>query len=133
MLRSTERLLGIAKQMSSLPCAPKIQVFGSMAELKENPVDIDVFVDMSDIPFTSSDQCREFFDLIRLAHRNYGYVDPFIRFSDALVVRNDEASGWMKANNRRAIEKNMASQAKPLADVIRHYSRRLEAESAPSP
>lgn len=119
--------------MSKLPYATKIRVFGSMAEGKDTPGDIDVFVDMSEIRYTNSDQCREFFDLIRLANRNYGYVDPFIQFSDSLVVRNDQATGWMRARNKVAMKKSMNAQARPLDEVIRHYSRMLETEQDPFP
>lgn len=133
MNRSTEILLGIAKSMSKLPYATKIRVFGSMAEGKDTPGDIDVFVDMSSTPYTDSQQCYEFFDLIRLANRNYGYVDPFIQFADGLVVRNDEATGWVMARNKIAMKKSMNVQAKPLDEVIRHYSSMLEADQHPSP
>jgi len=133
MSNTNQKLLGIAKSMSRLPYADKIMVFGSMANGADRPGDIDVFVDLSDTPFTNSDQCREFFDLIRFANRNYGYVDPFIRFSDDLVVRNDAATGWMTAKNKREIKKNMEAQAKPLGEVIRHYTRLLESEESPSP
>lgn len=133
MSNSNQKLLAIAKAMSRLPYADKIMVFGSMAAGAEQPGDIDVFVDLPDTPFTDSEQCREFFDLIGLANRNYGYVDPFIRFADDLVVRNDAATGWTTAKNKREIKKNMTAQAKPLGDVIRHYSRMLESEASPSP
>lgn len=133
MSNSNQKLLGIAKAMSRLPYADKIKVFGSMAEGSARPGDIDVFVDLPDTPFTDSEQCREFFDLIRLANRNYGYVDPFVRFADNLVVRNDAATGWMTAKNKREIRKNMTVQAKPLGEVIKHYTRLLESEESPSP
>lgn len=132
-MSSNEKLLGIAKAMSRLPYADKIMVFGSMAEGSTAPGDIDVFVDLPDTPYTDSEQCREFFDLIRLANRNYGYVDPFIRFGDDLVVRNDAATGWMTAKNKREIRKNMTAQAKPLSEVIKHYARQLEHEDTMSP
>lgn len=133
MSNSNQKLLTIAKAISKLPYADKIMVFGSMAEGSAQPGDIDVFVDLADTPFTNSEQCREFFDLIKLANRNYGYVDPFIRFKDDLVVRNDQATGWTTAKNKREIKKNMTAQGKPLSEVIRHYSRMLESEVSPSP
>jgi predicted nucleotidyltransferase len=132
MSAQNQKLLAIARAMSRLPYAERIMVFGSMAEGSETPGDIDVFVDLSETPYTDSLQCREFFDLIRLANKHYGYVDPFIRFADDLVVRNDAATGWVTAKNKRGITKNMLAQAKPLKDVIRHYAKALETDESPA-
>lgn len=118
-----ERLASIAKRMSTLPFADRIKVFGSMARESETPGDIDVFVDLSDHPYVDFKQCDEFFALIRIANKNYGLVDPFLRFSNQLLVRNDESTGWQQSKNVRAIKKNMDAEARPIAEVTAIYAK----------
>lgn len=118
-----ERLASIAKRMTTLPYADRLKVFGSMARGSETPGDIDVFVDLSDQPYVDFRQCDEFFALIRIAHKNYGLVDPFLRFKDALLVRNDQATGWQSSKNVRAIKKNMDVEARPIAEISALYSK----------
>lgn len=118
-----ERLASIAKRMSTLPYADRIKVFGSMARGSDAPGDIDVFVDLSDQPYVDFRQCDEFFSLIRMAHKNYGLVDPFLRFKDALLVRNDQSTGWQQSKNVRAIKKNMDVESMSIAEVSALYSK----------
>jgi predicted nucleotidyltransferase len=118
-----ERLASIAKRMSTLPYADRIKVFGSMARGSDAPGDIDVFVDLSDQPYVDFRQCDEFFALIRIAHKNYALVDPFLRFKDALLVRNDQSTGWQQSKNVRAIKKNMDVEARSIAEVSALYSK----------
>jgi predicted nucleotidyltransferase len=134
MINFNQKLLGIAKAMARLPYADKIKVFGSMAEGSLQPGDIDVFVDLSDTALTDDSQYQQFSELIKLARRNYGFVDPFLRFKNTLIVRNDTASGWTRASNARAMRQNMDEQAKPLKEVIAHYSQfAAEVDETPSP
>jgi hypothetical protein len=134
MVNQNKKLLDIAKAMARLPYADKIKVFGSMAVSSAQPGDIDVFVDLSDTSLTDDRQYQEFSGLMKLARLNYGYVDPFLWFKNTLIVRNDTASGWTKASNARAMRQNMDEQAKPLSEVIAHYSKLVpEVDEAPSP
>ncbi|WP_274644776.1 hypothetical protein [Pseudomonas serbica] len=134
MINYNQKLLGVAKSMTRLPYADKIKVFGSMAEGSLQPGDIDVFVDLSDTALTDDRQYQEFSELIKLARRNYGFVDPFLRFKNTLIVRNDTASGWIRASNARAMRQNMDEHAKSLSEVIAHYSQLVpEADEIPSP
>lgn len=134
MIDNNKKLLGLAKAMARLPYADKIKVFGSMAAGSSLPGDIDVFVDLSDTALTDDRQYQEFSGLMKLARLNYGYVDPFLRFKNTLIVRNDTATGWTRASNSRAMRQNMDEQAKPLSEVIAHYSQLIpEADEEPSP
>jgi hypothetical protein len=109
--------------MSTLPYADRIKVFGSMARESEAPGDIDVFVDLTDREFVDDRQCAEFIALMRLANRNYGLVDPFLRFKNGLIVRNDQATNWTSAKNARAICKNMDAEARPISEISALYSK----------
>lgn len=134
MINYNQQLLGMAKAMARLPYADKIKVFGSMAAGSSLPGDIDVFVDLSDTILTDDRQYMEFSGLLKLARLNYGSVDPFLRFRNTLIVRNDTATGWTRASNARAMRQNMDEQAKPLSEVIAHYSQLVtEVDDAPSP
>lgn len=134
MINYNQQLLGMAKAMARLPYADKIIVFGSMAAGSSLPGDIDVFVDLSDTDLTDERQYQQFSGLIKLARLNYGYVDPFLRFKNTLIVRNDTATGWTRASNARAMCQNMDEQAKPLSEVIAHYNQLVpEVDDAPSP
>ncbi|WP_338923882.1 hypothetical protein V0M98_37360 (plasmid) [Pseudomonas silesiensis] len=134
MINYNQQLLGMAKAMARLPYADKIKVFGSMAAGSSLPGDIDVFVDLSDTDLTDERQYQQFSGLMKLARLNYGYVDPFLRFKNTLIVRNDTATGWTRASNARAMRQNMDEQAKSLSEVIAHYNQLVpEVYDAPSP
>lgn len=134
MINYSQKLLGLAKAMARLPYADKIKVFGSMAAGSPLPGDIDVFVDLQGTDLTDDRQYLEFSELMKLARLNYGAVDPFLRFKNTLIVRNDTASGWKRASNARALRQNMDEQAKPLSEVIAHYSQfAAEVDETPSP
>jgi hypothetical protein len=94
-----------------------------MARESETPGDIDVFVDLTDREFIDDRQCAEFIELLRLANRNYGLVDPFLRFRNALIVRNDQATNWASAKNARAICKNMDAEARSISDISDIYAK----------
>lgn len=132
-----ERLASIAKRMTTLPFADRIKVFGSMARGSEAPGDIDVFVDLSDQPYVDFRQCDEFFALIRIANKNYGLVDPFLRFKNQLLVRNDESKGWQASKNVREIKKNMDLEARPITEInalyAKYIKRVMDTDSSPFP
>lgn len=122
-MNQNEKLGSIARRMSALPYADRIKVFGSMAKESETPGDIDVFVDLTDREFVDDRQCAEFIALLRLANRNYGLVDPFLRFKNALIVRNDQATNWTSARNARSICKSMDVEARSITEISALYAK----------
>jgi hypothetical protein len=121
---SNSKLLSIANAIACLPYAEQVRVFGSMAAGSLSPGDIDLFVDCKDVSFTDDRQLSQFSGLLRISRSNYGWVDPFIQFKNTLLVRNDQATGWVRAANARSIKTDMSAHGIPLAEIIRLYSDR---------
>lgn len=94
-----------------------VNVFGSLIRGKDNPFDIDCFLDLGDVEFKSDDQLKPFVPLLRIAQKHYGSVDPFIIFSNRLIVRSDCARGWVLARNRAELTAAMRAEGVPLQGV----------------
>lgn len=110
------RLSLVASELLDLPYADKIMVFGSYASDKEEPADIDVFLDLRG---HGQIDPGTYNGLLRIAVRHYGWLDPFLRTDAGLLVRSDEARHWVRASNAAAIGKNMDLQARPLNECLR--------------
>lgn len=90
-----------------------LMVFGSAVEGKKSPADIDCFIDLRHVPF-SNELLGRYAPLLHLARVHYGSIDPFIVFADALIVRNDHASGWKHASHARKLVANMVATGVPI-------------------
>lgn len=97
----------------------RMTVFGSAAQGKARPKDIDLMVNYHDFRGSAyvPDQIQGANLLLALARKYYGLFDPFIRVGPYLYTRNDAATGWITARNVRGIEKGVKTDGKPIADV----------------
>lgn len=121
------RIIAIAESLMRLPYSRRMMVFGSMAAHKENPGDIDIFLDCRGTAGSAADkrdQLSGYAELIRISRKHYGSVDPFLIFDDCLLVRNDLATGWVRARNAKSLLKQMEKHGKQLASVVDHYVQR---------
>jgi predicted nucleotidyltransferase len=118
-----ERLL---RHLSGKPYADKITVFGSVARVGSAPRDLDVVLDLG----PGSDPYN-YMDLLALARKFYGSFDPFIRAGRILYARNDEATGWIRAKQARAIQYRQVSgrMGKPLQQV---YAKVTQGQNSPT-
>lgn len=96
-----QRFHALVTSLKQSPLATKIKIFGSAASKKENPGDIDLFVDLR------GGEMKDARHLLHLAAKFYGMLDPFvlieIRGRAQLITRNDEANGWQIARNTKAL------------------------------
>ena len=84
----------------------RIKIFGSVADGKSNPGDIDLMVDFSDYNGSTIFPPNECSILLSLARKYYGDIDIFVKVQNTLYCRNDYASGWELANHAKKIWKN---------------------------
>lgn len=115
-----EKIVKLLDALTKLPAAANIVVFGSVAKMAEQPGDLDVALVTSCADWG---EAREQYgatiaSLRRLAAQNYGWLDPFIVSRGRLVVRNDEATGWMLAKNSAAIQKQIIAGGVPLLALV---------------
>lgn len=111
-------------EISKLPSAGRIVVFGSVAKQSDNPRDIDVALILNEFnDFQKSMRIDEHkgtaIGLLKLASQNYGWLDPFIVTEPMLTVRNDRANGWMAAKNAKAIKASIRKDGIPLFRFMR--------------
>lgn len=116
-----QHLLGLIEQLQALPYADQLRVFGSMASGSLNPGDLDVVLDCTGTRYTDFSQLKAYAHLIKIARAHYGLFDPFIRFDNGLLVRNDMATGWVSSKGARALWANMKQQGRTLAEVVQTY------------
>lgn len=122
MTSSAHPIDAILSRLEKSDLADRITVFGSVARGTTSPGDLDIVVDLR--PLTSDEARRQdprlsrFATLLGLAWRHYGSFDPFLRFGDTLIVRDDDARGWIRAKHARAILKNVDREGIPLAQAI---------------
>lgn len=112
------RLVDIIKKLAALKFSENIVVFGSVAEGKELPGDVDIYLDMDDKnpEFHNSKNI-----LLRLAKIHYGSIDPFSTQEGKLIVRNDYASEWMYAKNSKGILDDIKTKGTSLTEVMVSY------------
>jgi len=105
------RLAAALEDVRRLPYADRIVVFGSMGRGDPLPGDVDLIVEV--------DGSVPPYDLLAIARRHYGLIDPFVRMGPRgrLLVRDDDAVEWKRARNVRSIMLGMRTDGRPLADV----------------
>lgn len=114
-----EKINFILEELQKHPYADKIYIVGSVAKGSKKPGDLDIFVDLRDKTIEEQD-FNSVSEILRLASRssgNYGSFDPFIMFKDVLIVRNDEANGWMRAINSEELQKSFLNDKVPLGEI----------------
>lgn len=114
-----QKINTILRYLRSHKMASSIYIVGSVAKGSPTPRDVDVLVDMRGSNY-SHEALVQLWSLLYIASRqsgNYGLVDIFVMFSDRLVVRNDEATGWAKAKNAKAIKANFVMDMVPVCAV----------------
>ncbi len=125
--RRSPEVRELLAELKRLPFADKVAVFGSVARGTDGEFsDLDVVVDLRPAIFRGVNQLREYDALIRMAKRRYGSFDPFLRFGNALFVRNDLATGWQAAINQRSMLAAMDRDGRPLSDVSFSDERRAD-------
>jgi hypothetical protein len=126
--KTIEHLLG---KLSQHPWAERIQVFGSVGRGDASPRDLDIVVNFRDRSIGAMQWDQPLHELIRLAKKHYGWLDPFLNYRDALVVRNDNATSWIRSNNVRAMRANMKRDGVPLAQVVARHGIVADADNKP--
>jgi predicted nucleotidyltransferase len=108
----------LMKALSASPLADRIRVFGSTVNGKANPVDIDIFVDMSDME-SNADKAS----LLKLAAQFYPLLDPFVLVKDTLsksglrlITRDERAQTWEPAKHANALLK-AGRAGRPLREI----------------
>lgn len=114
----------ILVQSKSHTLASRMLVFGSIAQGKTTPSDLDLVLDYSDLDydtFLSTVGFSQVNFLLIWAHRCtfrfIGHFDPFIQLKDELLCRNADATGWCLASNSRTLSRTIKRDARPLADI----------------
>jgi hypothetical protein len=100
-------------------------VFGSVATGKESPGDVDVVVDMTaytlafdPVTGTMFDPGVELAPLVKLMREcPYGTLDVFVKFKDALLVRNNTSTGFVKAKQAKQLWISMQQTMRSLSEV----------------
>lgn len=101
-----ETLTALLDALEESPLAGRTRVFGSVANGKPVPGDLDVFVDLVGPEFEgrwdggrdpTKDEAVALADLIRLATRYYPEFDPFVRVKSQVLVRDQWGMGWVRA------------------------------------
>lgn len=113
---ASPRLSQVVGELLDLPYADRIMVFGSYAGEKDDPVDIDVFVDLRGIGRARPESYQE---LLHIGARHYGWLDPFLRTDEGLLVRSDTCGSWVKAKNARELCAAMDAGGVCLRNCIR--------------
>ena len=108
-----------------------VTVFGSVArgdsgEFSDLDLVVDLRVHPCDALYQANSDLSAVHALLRLGRVHYGSFDPFLRFQDALLVRNPESTGWVHAKSARDILKNADQEGVSLCAVC----ERLAQESA---
>lgn len=89
--------------------APRAVVFGSCANGKALPGDIDILLH-------GAEDSPEAIGLLRAARRHYGWVDVFVLPpAGRLLVRNPWCTGWDVAKHARSIARSAAEHGIELA------------------
>ena len=98
----------IVKVLQSSPYADDITVFGSVARGEAKTFsDVDIYIHTEDAPW----------NILRLAQKFYGMLDPFYEEGDVLMVRSDDARSWKRAKNARALQRKIETEGVPLSQI----------------
>lgn len=131
------KLHTVLSELTQLPHADRLRVFGSVKAGKELPGDVDVFADTEGM---SSEDIKEFSrNLISIARRYYGCLDPFLLVKGKLHSRNDDANGWEYAHKAPQLL-SAGRDGIPLEDVMleprvleRYRAEPKNSQSKPTP
>lgn len=95
-----KRLDAIITALRSNAYAPEMKVFGSAAEEPDKlPNDIDIFIDTKHMVFDSAVFNKALSEILSIARRYPGMLDPFVLHNGKLWTRDSESSKWIKAKN----------------------------------
>lgn len=122
----------ILASVAALPSAEKIVIFGSVATNGENPGDLDLCLmveDCEDWNGALATYAPTIQALRKLAYKNYGYLDPFVKTSSMLVVRNDAATGWQRAKNSRGLIAAIRKDGVPIRELMGRLGAELSSPS----
>lgn len=87
------------------------RVFGSAVTRPADAFDLDVGIVLSD-PFVDDRQLIPFRRLLHVANRGqplYGRLDLFLSFPNALLVRDDDCRGFVRAKQAKALRQALAN------------------------
>ena len=127
-MSNAEKINLLIAEVRQMPAAGSVVVFGSVARRDKPPVDLDLVLDARDCG-SWQEACEKYqstiAELLALARRHYGYLDPFVWTQAGLVVRNAEATGWQRANHQKTLVQAIGNDGVPLTNL------QLESISAP--
>ena len=122
-------LLGVIRRVKNTHCVDITRVFGSVVTGKERPGDIDVLIDL-DTPawnekleiveeerVLTPEEKKSLGQVLKLAEAAYGALDPFFRLNGELWVRNETATGWIRAKNAKKIYREACRSGVPVKDI----------------
>lgn len=120
----------ILHELERCPGTDALRIFGSVARGDADPKDLDVVLSIPERrgAFKAHEHALAN-TLLRFARQHYGWLDPFLRLDDALLVRDDRATGWIRAKNAAALLRAMDQDGVRLADVM----ARSHGRTAPRP
>lgn len=96
-------IASIIETLQTNPLAKHIRIFGSIILPDTDPMDVDVFVDLTNAADTDLNGLRMLLDLSRAY---YGWVDPFILDRKGVLwCRNEESTQWIQAKNAHELTK----------------------------
>lgn len=124
-------LLTLAQQLRKQPLCEHVLVFGSSVTRPDEAADLDIGVVGTLNVMARKDMQNFQHRLLVSARENYGLLDPFVLVAPGPVKlwgRNDEASGWMRAKQAKAIAKDILSGEPFLAWFERVVQPRLAIE-----
>jgi 8-oxo-dGTP pyrophosphatase MutT (NUDIX family)/predicted nucleotidyltransferase len=105
-----DKKIEIFQHLKQMP----LTVFGStVTKSFQEANDFDVFLDLDQNP-THKKFVRP---VLNLARKYYGWIDPFVLKDGVLYVRNDEATGWTRSKNAKAILQQIRAHGKSIDDI----------------
>ena len=115
-----KKLRSIFGYLSGFEFADRVRIFGSASKDKPVPYDIDVWIDAREAPYNDFSQADAFSILLTLGRKYYPLVDPFVVFSNTILVRNDDCTQWerVKKNMQKPMLASMVQEGVPLSDVL---------------
>ncbi len=131
------RMNRILDAVAASPVAASTTVFGSMARGRHGPGDLDLYVDTRALDAAAREWCRV--EMLGLAARHAGLLDPFLTNHRGTFTRNAESTGWEASRQSRAILAAIAAEGVPLPSIGRlaetpeELAERCEVSARPAP
>jgi hypothetical protein len=118
------------------PLRDRMLIFGSMGRGVARPGDIDLMIDLRDIPPSRFDAKHPLgnlaYRILNLSRHYYGYLDPFCMTAynkatygtgqTVLFCRNDHATGFIPAVRKSILWKDSQRDGRRVADVRAAWS-----------